>query len=91
MAPVKLDSRWRWWKGEALGDRPVSPPTNSPASKLPEPIRATAVRFRRDPSYPTIAILEVDTATNPIRIALDKTQIAQLVAFGTRTASHMEH
>ncbi len=65
--------------------------TNHPPSKLPLPIEAKAVRFRRDPSQPKFAVLEVDTATNPIRIALSKSQIEQLAAFGTRTASYLEY
>jgi hypothetical protein len=47
-------------------------------SKLPVPVRATSLRFLNNPRLPMIAILEVETDTNPVRIGFDKAQLEEL-------------
>jgi len=46
--------------------------------KLPLPVQATEFRFLMSVSLPTIAVLEVDTEGNPMRIAFNKQQLAEL-------------
>ena len=49
-----------------------------PSSKFPLPIKATGFRILTSSSLPTHAILEIDTAANPVRIGLDKPQLKKL-------------
>ena len=69
-------------KDDALGGAP-----NVPPSKLPLPVRALAFRFRTSPALPTVAVLEVDTETNPVRIGFDKGQLERLARDAARTAA----
>jgi hypothetical protein len=47
-------------------------------SKFPLPVHATGFRFLTDPSLPTHAVLEIDTAANPLRVDFDKEQLEKL-------------
>ena len=47
-------------------------------SNVPVPAQAIGFRFVTNPELPTVAILEVDTEANPVRIAFNKQQLAEL-------------
>jgi hypothetical protein len=49
-----------------------------PSSKFPLPIESTGLRMLSSRALPTQAILEIDTAANPIRIWLDKSQLKKI-------------
>ena len=56
-------------------------------SKFPLPVQATGFRFITDPSLPTHAALEVDTAANPLRVNFDKEQLEKLARDATFAAA----
>jgi hypothetical protein len=56
-------------------------------SKFPLPVHATGFRFLTDPSLPTHAVLEVDTAANPLRVDFDKEQLEKLARDATLAAA----
>jgi hypothetical protein len=49
-----------------------------PSSKFPLPIETTGFRILTSPSLPTHVVLEFDTAANPVRVRLDKSQLKKL-------------
>jgi uncharacterized membrane protein len=64
-------------------------PSSIPASKLPLPVAATDFRFLTSPSLPTVAILEVDTEGNPVRIAFEREQLQRLAQLATISAAKL--
>jgi hypothetical protein len=44
-------------------------------------------RFLTSPSLPTMAVLEVDTPTNPVRIGFDKEQLEALAKAAAAAAA----
>jgi hypothetical protein len=52
--------------------------SSDPESKLPLPVEATDLAIRMNPSIATHAVLEFETATNPIRIFLTRRQLQKL-------------
>ena len=56
-------------------------------SKFPLPVQATGFRFLTDPSLPTHAVLEIDTAASPLRVDFDKEQLEKLARDATFAAA----
>jgi hypothetical protein len=56
-------------------------------SKFPLPVQATGFRFLTDPLLPTHAVLEIDTAANPLRVDFDKEQLEKLARQATLAAA----
>jgi hypothetical protein len=56
-------------------------------SKFPLPVQVTGFRFLTDPSRPTHAVLEIDTAANPLRVDFDKEQLEKLARDATLVAA----
>jgi hypothetical protein len=59
-------------------------------SELPLSVQARQFRFLTSPSLSTIAVLEVDTEENPVRIAFDKKQLAELSNQAALAAAKVE-
>jgi hypothetical protein len=49
------------------------------SAKLPVPVEVSDFRFLVAPSVPGYAVLEFDTATNPVRVFLSLGQLEQLI------------
>jgi hypothetical protein len=58
-------------------------------AKLPLPVRATGFRFLASPTLPTIAVLEVETESNPVRIGFDIDQLEELARSAGNAAARL--
>jgi hypothetical protein len=64
--------------------------TYDPQSKLPWPVEVTDFAFLTSPAAPAHAVLEFQTAANPLRVFLTKRQIEQLAAKAKIAATKIE-
>jgi hypothetical protein len=64
--------------------------THVPQSKLPLPVEVTGFEFLSSPAAPSHAVLEFQTAENPIRVFLTHAQIRELMVKAQRASAKIE-
>lgn len=64
--------------------------TTEPNSKLPLPVKVTAISFLLSDSAPSHAVLELRTGANPLRVFLTRTQLLDLAAKAQKAAGKID-
>ncbi len=63
---------------------------NDPSSKLPLPVEVIDFAFLSSPAAPAHAVLEFQTASNPVRLFLTKVQLELLGLKANKAAATLE-